>query len=67
MSKGAEVTYYLSLGSEGVTVPNVVGLSLNDAIKKINDVGLLVNESYTYEESDEPKNTVLSQNPQAAN
>ena len=63
VSKGAEVTYYLSLGSEGVTVPNVVGLSLNDAIKKINDVGLLVNESYTYEESDEPKNTVLSQNP----
>ena len=45
VSKGAEVTYYLSLGSEGVTVPNVVGLSLNDAIKKINDVGLLVTKA----------------------
>ena len=67
VSKGAEVTYYLSLGSEGVTVPNVVGLSLNDAIKKINDVGLLVNESYTYEESDERRTPCSARTRQAAN
>ncbi|OUO90631.1 serine/threonine protein kinase [Gordonibacter sp. An230] len=63
VSKDSEVVYHLSLGSEGIEVPNVVGLSLNDAIKKINNVGLLVDENYTYEESDEPKGTVLSQNP----
>ena len=63
VAKDTVVTFYLSLGSEGIEVPNVVGMSLGNAIATINNLDLLVNEDYTYQNSDQPEDTVLSQTP----
>lgn len=64
VSKDTVVTCYLSLGVEGIEVPSVVGLSRDDAIVTLNNAGLRVyTESFTYQESNEPKDTVLDQTP----
>lgn len=66
VAKDTVVTYYLSLGSEGIEVPNVVGMSRGNAVTTLNNAGLIVDtDNYTYEASDQPEGTVLSQTPAA--
>lgn len=66
VAKGATITYYLSLGSEGIEVPNVVGMMRGDAVATLNNLGLLVDtNNYTYQASDKPEGTVLAQTPAA--
>lgn len=64
VEKDTVVTYFLSLGSEGIEVPNVVGMSRGNAVTTLNNVGLLVDtDNYTYQASDKAEGTVLSQTP----
>lgn len=63
VSKDTVITYYQSLGSEGTTVPNVVGQSEGAATTTLNNIGLIVTTEYTY--SDQPSGTVISQTPSA--
>lgn len=66
VNKGDEITYNLSLGPEGIQVPNVVGQSKGDAVATINNAGLLVDtNNYTYQTSDKPEGTVIKQTPNA--
>jgi beta-lactam-binding protein with PASTA domain/predicted Ser/Thr protein kinase len=66
VAKGTTITYYLSLGSEGIEVPNVVGMMRGDAVATLNNLGLLVDtNNYTYQASDKPEGTVLAQTPAA--
>ena len=66
VAKDTVVTYYLSLGSEGIEVPNVVGMSRGNAVTTLNNAGLIVDtDNYTYEASDQPEGTVLGQTPAA--
>ena len=66
VAKDTVVTYYLSLGSEGIEVPNVVGMSRGNAVTTLNNAGLIVDtDNYTYEASDQPEGTVLAQTPAA--
>ena len=67
VAKDTVVTYYLSLGSEGIEVPNVVGMSRGNAVTTLNNAGLIVDtDNYTYEASDQPEGTVLAKPPQQA-
>lgn len=66
VAKGTTITYYLSLGSEGIEVPNVVGMMRGDAVATLNNLGLLVDtNNYTYQASGKPEGTVLAQTPAA--
>lgn len=66
VAKGTTITYYLSLGSEGIEVPDVVGMMRGDAVATLNNLGLLVDtNNYTYQASDKPEGTVLAQTPAA--
>lgn len=66
VAKDTVVTCYLSLGSEGIEVPNVVGMSRGNAVTTLNNAGLIVDtDNYTYEASDQPEGTVLAQTPAA--
>lgn len=61
VAKDTTITYYQSLGSEGVPVPNVVGQSEVNATAALNNVNLYVSAEYKY--SDQPVGTVIAQNP----
>ncbi len=63
VAKDTVITYFVSLGSEGIEVPNVVGQSEGAAITTLNNIGLYVNTEYQY--SDKASGTVLSQTPGA--
>lgn len=67
VSKGTAVTYFLSLGTEPGTVPNVIGLSPSDAVKALQDAGFVVNDNNIIYEfnNNEPENKVYDQNPKA--
>ncbi len=63
VSAGTEVDLAVSLGSETVTVPDVTGMSLDDAKDEITDAGLMVGEvTYDYSET-VPEGHVISQEP----
>ena len=64
VNKGDTVTVFVSSGKtvEKVGVPNVAGLSVDDARKKITEAGLTVGELRP-QASDQPKDTVIETDP----
>jgi beta-lactam-binding protein with PASTA domain len=60
---GSRVILVVSSGPEQVSVPSVVGLTLSSATNALESRGL--NVSVTEQESDKPKDEVLSQSPSA--
>ena len=67
VAKDTVVTYYLSLGSEGIEVPNVVGMSRGNAVTTLNNAGLIVDtDNYTYEPATSRKARCSPKHPQQA-
>lgn len=66
VKKGKVVTVSISKGAKEGTVPNIVGKSYEDAVYLIKKYGYDVGE-VTIDESDMPKDTVISQTPDAGN
>jgi serine/threonine-protein kinase len=64
IAKGSQVKYWVSNGKEIVTVPNVVGMSINDAANALDQAGLTVGNRIG-QFSDKDPGTVLGQNPDA--
>lgn len=64
LETGQAVTIYVSSGREQTTVPDVEGLSLEDARRELRAAGLRVGD-VTEQESDEEPGTVLRQFPEA--
>ncbi len=61
VAEGSKVRINVSKGPTPVTVPNVVGKSINDATAALNASGFKVNP--TYVDSDSPQNQVIDQSP----
>ncbi|MCH5275495.1 MAG: Stk1 family PASTA domain-containing Ser/Thr kinase [Lachnospiraceae bacterium] len=59
---GTTVTLWVSAGTEGREVPNVVGYSYEDAVKRLQDSGFEVNKTDSYS-ADVAQGYVISQNP----
>lgn len=59
------VTIYISKGGEMVTMPDIRGLTLKIAQGKLGELGLKIGK-VDEEFSDQPAETILSQNPKAA-
>ncbi|MGC5031993.1 Stk1 family PASTA domain-containing Ser/Thr kinase [Micromonospora sp. DT229] len=59
---GDEITVILSRGRAPITVPKLVGKSLNEARTQIAQLGLVLVEP-TYKQSDKPRDEVLGQSP----
>ena len=64
VAKDTVVTYYLSLGSEGSDVPNVVGQSRNSATMTLNNAGFYVTVDTQYSNT-VAEGLVISQSPTA--
>ena len=64
VAKDTVVTYYLSLGSEGNSVPNVVGQTRSAATSTLNNAGFYVTVEEQYSSSVE-SGKVISQSPSA--
>ncbi len=64
VAKDTVVTYYLSLGSEGSSVPDVVGQSRSAATATLNNAGFYVTVDTQYSSS-VPEGNVISQSPSA--
>src|SRR5690606_1899341 len=64
VSPDTEITILVSSGPEMVEMPDLVGMSQQDALGEINRSGLARGE-ITHEESEEPQGTVLSTDPEA--
>ena len=62
VAKDTVVTYYLSLGSEGTSVPNVVGQTRSSATATLNNAGFYVTVDTQYS-STVAEGTVISQSP----
>jgi serine/threonine-protein kinase len=61
--KGAEITLYVSLGKEKVytTMPSIINLSLDEAVSKMEDEGLVVgNISYSYNDYIQEGNVITA-------
>ncbi|WP_303202938.1 Stk1 family PASTA domain-containing Ser/Thr kinase [Raoultibacter timonensis] len=63
VKKGDTITYYVSLGSDGTEVPNVIGDSEGSATTTLENKGFKVTTEYQY--SDEASGTVIGQTPNA--
>jgi eukaryotic-like serine/threonine-protein kinase len=63
LEKGSTVTLVVSLGPEQASVPDETGKTLDDARNDLENAGFKV--SVTRQESTQPVDTVLSQNPTA--
>ena len=61
VAKGTTVEYYLSLGTEGTEVPNVIGQSQGSATATLTNAGFKV--SVEERASDESAGTVIEQSP----
>jgi serine/threonine-protein kinase len=61
VAPGSQVRVRVSKGRAPITVPNVVGKSLADAKGQLEGLHLVV--ATTQQDSDKPKDTVLTQNP----
>jgi serine/threonine-protein kinase len=59
--KGSEVDLYISRGAKQVEVPDVVGESVDDATKTLENAGFEV--TTTEEDSSQPENEVIKQSP----
>ncbi len=64
VAKDTVVTYYLSLGSEGTSVPNVVGQTRSAATSTLNNAGFYVTVEEQYSDKVE-SGKVISQSPAA--
>ena len=64
VAKDTVVTYYLSLGSEGTSVPNVVGQREGAATTTLNNAGFYVNVDFAPSDTVE-SGLVISQSPAA--
>ncbi len=64
VAKDTVVTYYLSLGSEGSSVPNVVGQTRSAATSTLNNAGFYVTVEEQYSSTVE-SGKVISQSPSA--
>lgn len=62
VAKDTTITCYLSLGSEGTDVPNVVGQREGAAVTTLNNAGFYVNTDYTSSDTVE-SGLVISQDP----
>ena len=63
LSQGTTITVYISSGPETVKLPNVVGLSAENARKELTDLGF-TNIRVETAKSDKPKGEVISQSPE---
>jgi serine/threonine-protein kinase len=61
VSKDTVVVVFVSTGKEKVTVPDVRGSSVDDAVSALADAGLRANRVYLH--SSEPEGTVTAQDP----
>ena len=64
VAKDTVVTYYLSLGSEGSSVPNVVGQTRSAATTTLNNAGFYVTYDEQYSDS-VAEGVVISQTPES--
>lgn len=64
VARGSEVKYWVSSGKAIVEVPNIVGLKLEDAARRLTQEGLRLGRR-TGQFSPEEQGTVLAQNPRA--
>ncbi len=64
VERGEQIKVFISTGPELVAVPNVVGLSREAAEDRIGDAGLSPGQ-ITEQESPEPENEVIAQDPAA--
>jgi beta-lactam-binding protein with PASTA domain len=62
---GSTVTYVISLGSDKVEVPNVVGETQGSAIAKLQNAGFEVIADDTAYDNNVPEGSVISQSPEA--
>ena len=62
VAKDTVVTYYLSLGSEGTSVPDVVGQTRSSATATLNNAGFYVTVDQQYSDTVE-EGVVISQTP----
>lgn len=63
VQRRSRVRLFVSSGPRQIAVPDLVGLSLDSATSRLDDLGLLY--SVGREESDEPEDEVLAQDPAA--
>lgn len=63
-SPDGKITIYLNNGEDDnkVDLPNLVGMTLDEATKKAESLGLTVRKDRTVD-SNQPENTIISQNP----
>ena len=61
IERGNIVTIHVSQGKRKVDVPNVVGLSVAEAVARLKDAGLEANPVNVF--SDKPEGTVIAQDP----
>lgn len=66
LDAGSTVTLIVSTGSEGIEVPEVSGLSFEDANSKLVSTGFLVNKAESYSDTIEA-GLVITQNPISGN
>lgn len=62
LSAGDTVTLYISSGKEDVEVPKVVGMSISNAYALLTNEKYNFKVDYEYTTSEEPRDTVISQN-----
>lgn len=64
--QGATVTITVSTGREMINIPDVSGMTLEDAARALEDVGLILNQNVREETSDDVESgLVIDQNPEA--
>ena len=64
LSKDSNVTLYVSSGPEDTEIPNVVGDTLEQAEKKLGEVGLTIGSIATSDDASAEKDTVLKMTPE---
>lgn len=64
--QGATVTITVSTGREMINIPDVSGMTLEDAARTLEEMGLVLNQNVREENSDEVESgLVIDQNPEA--
>ena len=63
VSEGASINLVVSRGQEGVTVPDLEGSSFDDAVRKLQDAGLLLGDKDEEASESEMKDKVIGQTP----
>ena len=64
--QGATVTITVSTGREMINIPDVSGMTLEDAARTLEEVGLVLNQNVREENSDDVESgLVIDQNPEA--